>query len=393
MIYSTPHTPTIEYLSYVSYPQKDEMDSARCGKAKPGKFSGLLFVLSGKVFCKDAHKVVATKPLPAIITTVVSAWSFLLTTMDLLAMRKRWSGDLLNGWIVIGGCSFNDKCYLSVSKDRLALLQGPGPNARVVYIDGGFDLFHAGHVEILKNARQLGDFLLVGIYTDLLEETTFRLIQKISSLSGENHFRKVESSDLIAYGFILEFVGRFPILVNLLALTGSHLIQEILEWLRDESVKILIQSMSCKKQRMDDSHYKFIVASSLYRVSETILIHCCKLENWPIDGQLLEWISNMIADILCACFTNLPCVIKKMCHHNAIEKREDSVAAQLLRRSKKILEILNTRQIPNLDVDSMADIGKWHALSKSEIPNDSPLNQIQLAFPSPNESVIVNIGV
>ncbi|XP_076908042.1 ethanolamine-phosphate cytidylyltransferase-like [Bidens hawaiensis] len=44
--------------------------------------------------------------------------------------------------------------------------KGPGPNARVVYIDGGFDLFHAGHVEILKNARQLGDFLLVGIYTD-----------------------------------------------------------------------------------------------------------------------------------------------------------------------------------------------------------------------------------
>ncbi|KAK4757795.1 hypothetical protein SAY87_019096 [Trapa incisa] len=44
--------------------------------------------------------------------------------------------------------------------------QGPGPDARVIYIDGAFDLFHAGHVEILKNARQLGDFLLVGIYHD-----------------------------------------------------------------------------------------------------------------------------------------------------------------------------------------------------------------------------------
>ncbi|GKA04927.1 ethanolamine-phosphate cytidylyltransferase-like protein [Tanacetum coccineum] len=28
--------------------------------------------------------------------------------------------------------------------------KGPGPNARVVYIDGGFDLFHAGHVEIVS---------------------------------------------------------------------------------------------------------------------------------------------------------------------------------------------------------------------------------------------------
>ncbi|GKB09077.1 hypothetical protein Tco_0837389, partial [Tanacetum coccineum] len=42
-----------------------------------------------------ASDVVATKPSPAIIT-VVSAWPFLLTTMDLLAMRKRWSSDVLN---------------------------------------------------------------------------------------------------------------------------------------------------------------------------------------------------------------------------------------------------------------------------------------------------------
>ncbi|XP_039131751.1 ethanolamine-phosphate cytidylyltransferase-like isoform X2 [Dioscorea cayenensis subsp. rotundata] len=44
--------------------------------------------------------------------------------------------------------------------------KGPEPGARVVYIDGAFDLFHAGHVEILRSARQLGDFLLVGIYSD-----------------------------------------------------------------------------------------------------------------------------------------------------------------------------------------------------------------------------------
>lgn len=27
-------------------------------------------------------------------------------------------------------------------------LQGPGPDARIIYIDGAFDLFHAGHVEV-----------------------------------------------------------------------------------------------------------------------------------------------------------------------------------------------------------------------------------------------------
>ncbi|KAI8113001.1 hypothetical protein M9435_003007 [Picochlorum sp. BPE23] len=44
--------------------------------------------------------------------------------------------------------------------------------SKIVYIDGAFDLFHVGHVEILKAARQEGDFLLVGIHTD--EDVTRR---------------------------------------------------------------------------------------------------------------------------------------------------------------------------------------------------------------------------
>jgi hypothetical protein len=30
-------------------------------------------------------------------------------------------------------------------------MQGPGPDSRIVYIDGAFDLFHAGHVEVNPN--------------------------------------------------------------------------------------------------------------------------------------------------------------------------------------------------------------------------------------------------
>ncbi|KAJ6790668.1 putative ethanolamine-phosphate cytidylyltransferase [Iris pallida] len=50
--------------------------------------------------------------------------------------------------------------------------KGPGPDARIVYIDGAFDLFHAGHVEILRLARERGDFLLVGIHTDQTVSST-----------------------------------------------------------------------------------------------------------------------------------------------------------------------------------------------------------------------------
>ncbi|WZZ01382.1 hypothetical protein YC2023_073710 [Brassica napus] len=52
------------------------------------------------------------------------------------------------------------------SGSELTVLLGPGPDARVVYIAGAFDLFHAGHVGILRRARELGDFLLVGIHND-----------------------------------------------------------------------------------------------------------------------------------------------------------------------------------------------------------------------------------
>lgn len=35
---------------------------------------------------------------------------------------------------------------------------------------GTFDLFHIGHLEILKRARQLGDYLVVGVSTDAFND-------------------------------------------------------------------------------------------------------------------------------------------------------------------------------------------------------------------------------
>ncbi|KAJ3410040.1 hypothetical protein CcCBS67573_g00289 [Chytriomyces confervae] len=37
---------------------------------------------------------------------------------------------------------------------------------RVVYVDGAFDLFHIGHIEFLKKAKEEGDYLLVGVHDD-----------------------------------------------------------------------------------------------------------------------------------------------------------------------------------------------------------------------------------
>jgi len=42
----------------------------------------------------------------------------------------------------------------------------PKPDDIVIYIDGGFDLFHVGHCKILEMAKALGQYLIVGIYDD-----------------------------------------------------------------------------------------------------------------------------------------------------------------------------------------------------------------------------------
>ena len=39
-------------------------------------------------------------------------------------------------------------------------------DTHVVYVDGSWDIFHAGHVSVLRQAVLLGDFVLVGVHDD-----------------------------------------------------------------------------------------------------------------------------------------------------------------------------------------------------------------------------------
>ena len=42
----------------------------------------------------------------------------------------------------------------------------PHPDYRIIYVSGNFDLLHPGHVEFLRTAKSLGDWLVVGLHSD-----------------------------------------------------------------------------------------------------------------------------------------------------------------------------------------------------------------------------------
>uniref|UniRef100_A0A7S2V0A7 ethanolamine-phosphate cytidylyltransferase n=1 Tax=Fibrocapsa japonica TaxID=94617 RepID=A0A7S2V0A7_9STRA len=45
-------------------------------------------------------------------------------------------------------------------------VKAPPKGAKIVYIDGAWDMFHAGHVMLFKKAREFGDYLVVGVHGD-----------------------------------------------------------------------------------------------------------------------------------------------------------------------------------------------------------------------------------
>jgi len=58
--------------------------------------------------------------------------------------------------------------FLPTTRKIVQFSESKAPKAtdKIVYIDGGFDLYHVGHVEAIRQAKALGDYLIVGVHDD-----------------------------------------------------------------------------------------------------------------------------------------------------------------------------------------------------------------------------------
>lgn len=89
--------------------------------------------------------------------------------------------------------------FLPTSKRIVQFSKGiePKESDRVVYVDGTFDLFHIGHIEFLKRAKEQGDFLVVGVHDDQVNSLFFFFIKSFLMLTLNNNRLWTQSRDRI----------------------------------------------------------------------------------------------------------------------------------------------------------------------------------------------------
>ncbi|GJZ11677.1 hypothetical protein Tco_0546436 [Tanacetum coccineum] len=146
---------------------------------------------------------------------------------------------------------------------------------------------------------------------------------------------------------------------------------EIIEWFSDRAKEIVMENISnTDGELVENFSNNLIAANSMYRISQTLLLRYESSIKTLREEELFSLLHGVIADIMVACFTNIPRVITMKCHESVIEKREASVeaAAKLLGRTKEIINRLEMRKLPDMDPDKMAFIDEWRLHLKQSIP-------------------------
>ncbi|XP_058085682.1 uncharacterized protein LOC131233095 isoform X1 [Magnolia sinica] len=170
--------------------------------------------------------------------------------------------------------------------------------------------------------------------------------------------------------------------------------KKVLEELADVGRKLVLEFTNGIGQKKIPLEWppKVLAANSMYRVCQTILQDYNK---FGTDHKLLEWLQMTIADILAACFTNLPRVISMKCLCSAIEVRALSVleAASLLGEAENILATIGQKAFSDLDPNQMACIDEWRLCKKRNPSHVLPSDDgVQPSFGLRSCCAIIAIG-
>ena len=113
-------------------------------------------------------------------------------------------------------------CSLQNLSRFMALLRRAGK--QIVFTNGCFDILHAGHVQYLERARNLGDFLVVGLNSD---RSVRKLKGKGRPVNSQND-RALVLAGLTAVDCVTIFDEETPL--NLIQKVRPHILVKGADW-------------------------------------------------------------------------------------------------------------------------------------------------------------------
>jgi glycerol-3-phosphate cytidylyltransferase len=114
---------------------------------------------------------------------------------------------------------------------------------KIIYTAGSFDMLHVGHTNILKNAKKLGDYLIVGVSTDrLIKKQKFlspviKYADRVSVIKDLKYVDKVIKQDNF---FDIEQLRPYHIDIIVLGSDWKNVFfQELYSCLKELNIKII----------------------------------------------------------------------------------------------------------------------------------------------------------
>jgi ethanolamine-phosphate cytidylyltransferase len=174
VILDTPYTPTLELLDELNIDFCVHGDDPCFNENGEDVYSSMKKAGRFKVF-KRTEGISTTEIIGRLLTLTKenirkkSVEGEMITSSSLL--KKVNESEFTKGPVV--------SCFLTTGRrlHEFSDNKVPKETDRVVYVDGAWDILHIGHIEILKKAKEMGDFVYVGVHDD----------QTINEKRGKNY--------------------------------------------------------------------------------------------------------------------------------------------------------------------------------------------------------------